>query len=127
MAEILIVEDDAPARAVLRDTVELAGYRVREASDGERALRALDDAAVDLVIKTPLLGIGQERREGSAHAVVEHESKRSVLIMIAQEHHLSAEPRVVQKRLGQQELSGFGLGIRWRHPIHAAISHFWCR
>ena len=50
MAEILIVEDEAPARAVLRETLELAGHGVREASDGEAAFRTLGEARADLAI-----------------------------------------------------------------------------
>ena len=38
---VLIVEDDAALREALRDTLELSGYRVIEASDGKHALEAL--------------------------------------------------------------------------------------
>ena len=60
MAEILIVEDDAPARAVLRETLEFAGYRVREAGDGEEALRQLGEDVADLAI----IDLFMPRKEG---------------------------------------------------------------
>lgn len=60
MAEILIVDDDASARAVLRETLEFAGYRVREAGDGEEALRQLGEDAVDLAI----IDLFMPRKEG---------------------------------------------------------------
>ncbi|MDG2303663.1 MAG: response regulator [Candidatus Binatia bacterium] len=60
MAEILIVEDDASARAVLRETLELAGYQVREAGDGEEALRTLGDDVADLAI----IDLFMPRKEG---------------------------------------------------------------
>lgn len=60
MADILIVEDDVSARAVLRETLELAGYQVREAGDGEAALRELGDHVADLAI----IDLFMPRKEG---------------------------------------------------------------
>jgi len=60
MAEILIVEDDSSARAVLRETLELAGYVVREAGDGDEALRELADSVADLAI----IDLFMPRKEG---------------------------------------------------------------
>ncbi len=60
MAEILIVEDDVSARAVLRESLELAGYQVREAGDGEEALRELDREMTDLAI----IDLFMPRKEG---------------------------------------------------------------
>lgn len=60
MAEILIVEDDVAARAVLREALELAGYAVREASDGEEALKELRHTLPDLVI----IDLFMPRKEG---------------------------------------------------------------
>ncbi len=50
-ASVLIVEDDADLREGLRDTLELAGYPVHVAEDGEQALQLLqhcDDIALVL-------------------------------------------------------------------------------
>jgi DNA-binding response OmpR family regulator len=49
-ARILVVDDDAVTREVLRGVLERAGYEVREAADGRAGLRDLYAAAPDLVI-----------------------------------------------------------------------------
>jgi DNA-binding response OmpR family regulator len=49
-ARILVVDDDASTRDVLRGMLERAGHDVREAEDGRAGLRDLYDAAPDLVI-----------------------------------------------------------------------------
>lgn len=46
---ILVVDDEEPVRALLRDCFELEGYRVGEASDAQAAMSALDAAPVHLV------------------------------------------------------------------------------
>ena len=48
--QILVVDDDAGIRSVLRGYLEQAGYRVTEAADGESALAAMDDAGSDVVL-----------------------------------------------------------------------------
>ncbi len=47
---ILIVEDDAALREALVDTLELSGYRTRDAADGEQALAWLESATPGLVV-----------------------------------------------------------------------------
>ena len=47
---VLVVEDDADLREALVDTLELSGYAVLEASDGQTALQVLRDNAVGLVV-----------------------------------------------------------------------------
>jgi len=47
---ILVVEDDAGLREALVDTLTLSGYPVREAADGEAALRSLAAEPIGLVI-----------------------------------------------------------------------------
>src|SRR5476649_1697833 len=42
---VLVVDDDQSLREYLRVNLELAGYSVREAEDGERALVAIEDQA----------------------------------------------------------------------------------
>ncbi|MCL7945034.1 sigma-54 dependent transcriptional regulator [Marinobacter sp. ATCH36] len=49
-AQILIVEDDHDLREALVTTLELAKFRVREASDAEKALVQLAESPVDMVI-----------------------------------------------------------------------------
>jgi two-component system chemotaxis response regulator CheY len=47
---VLVVEDDAATRALLRDVLEDAGYAVREAADGAAGLRAARAARPALVL-----------------------------------------------------------------------------
>jgi type II secretory ATPase GspE/PulE/Tfp pilus assembly ATPase PilB-like protein/ActR/RegA family two-component response regulator len=47
---VLLVEDEAPLRGVLRDLLEREGYAVLEAADGVQALDAIDRSAPDLVV-----------------------------------------------------------------------------
>jgi CheY-like chemotaxis protein len=49
-AQVLVVEDDAAIRDLLRDVLTDEGYIVREAGDGERALSILEEWHPDLVI-----------------------------------------------------------------------------
>lgn len=48
--EILIVEDDATLRRILRDVLTIKGYEVVVASDGEQGCRLFAEHDVDLVI-----------------------------------------------------------------------------
>ncbi len=50
MSVILVVDDEEPVRSLLRDTLELDGYEVREAEDGPSALVAFDEARPDGII-----------------------------------------------------------------------------
>ncbi len=50
MAHILVVDDEAGFRALLRDILEEAGHAVTEARDGAEALAFLDRGAFDLVL-----------------------------------------------------------------------------
>lgn len=47
---ILLVEDEAPLRGVLRDLLERDGYTVIEAADGVQALDAIDRSAPDMIV-----------------------------------------------------------------------------
>ncbi|MBS0244072.1 MAG: response regulator, partial [Proteobacteria bacterium] len=46
---ILVVDDEEPVRALLRDCFELEGYHVEEASDARQALARIDGEPVQLV------------------------------------------------------------------------------
>jgi CheY-like chemotaxis protein len=50
MASILVVDDEAAMRGVMRRALERAGHKVAEAANGDDALAVLDKRAVDLVI-----------------------------------------------------------------------------
>jgi two-component system nitrogen regulation response regulator NtrX len=47
---ILIVDDEPNVRAPLAHALSLEGYRIREASSGQEALRRLEQASYDLMI-----------------------------------------------------------------------------
>jgi DNA-binding response OmpR family regulator len=49
-ATILVVDDEADVRGLLRDILERAGYRLLEAADGQEALRLLYAERPDLVV-----------------------------------------------------------------------------
>ena len=50
MASILVVDDDASVRALLRDLLECEGHEVRTADDGFAALRSVASARPDCVV-----------------------------------------------------------------------------
>jgi CheY-like chemotaxis protein len=50
MCHVLLVDDDAEIRLVLRDALEEMGYTVHEAADGEQAIAAIHASAEALVI-----------------------------------------------------------------------------
>jgi two-component system, response regulator, stage 0 sporulation protein F len=55
MATILIVDDDAPIRTLLRDILEEDGHLIREAADGQIGLMLYREAPADLVITDILM------------------------------------------------------------------------
>jgi CheY-like chemotaxis protein len=58
MKTILVADDNPASRELLRDALELRGFRVIEASDGREALNKLQEGPPDLVlldIQMPLL------------------------------------------------------------------------
>jgi DNA-binding response OmpR family regulator len=50
MARILLIEDNDPVRALLRENLELEGHTVIEARDGQEGLDLFRQAGADLVI-----------------------------------------------------------------------------
>ncbi len=50
MSRILVVDDEAAIRKVVRDALEKAGYTVETAIDGDEASRLLEDGEFDLVV-----------------------------------------------------------------------------
>ena len=60
MTKILIAEDNAVNRELLRELLEMRGYTVVEACDGEQALRMIEQTQPDLL----LLDIGMPVLDG---------------------------------------------------------------
>lgn len=50
MERILIIDDEAPIRSMIRLILERAGYAVAEASDGVEGIRCFREAPADLII-----------------------------------------------------------------------------
>lgn len=50
MTKILVVDDDAAVRRLVRDVLEIEGYDVSEAPDGPQALQAVAESRPDCVI-----------------------------------------------------------------------------
>ena len=50
MPHVLVIDDEELVRELLRRALELDGYEVRTAEDGEQGLRLLREQAVDLVV-----------------------------------------------------------------------------
>jgi CheY-like chemotaxis protein len=50
MKRILVADDNSASRELLRETLEMAGYIVVEAADGEEALERIAEAAPDLAL-----------------------------------------------------------------------------
>lgn len=55
MARILVIDDDAAIRALLREILESAGHQVQEASDGRQGVSCYRDNGADLVVTDILM------------------------------------------------------------------------
>ncbi|MCC2641614.1 MAG: Signal transduction response regulator, receiver domain [Nitrospira sp.] len=55
MPSVLIVDDEEAIRHLIRETLEQAGYRVHEASDGKEGLTRYRESPADLVIMDILM------------------------------------------------------------------------
>ena len=77
-ARILVIEDEAPMRTVLADTLTAAGFRVLTASDGESGLQRALDESPELV----LLDVMMRRLDGLAVAAQLRRLARPVAILM---------------------------------------------
>lgn len=79
--QVLVVDDEAAIRGLLRAALEPAGYRVVEACDGAGALAAMREAAPRLV----LLDLGLPDRDGLDLIVPLHKAGAAVLVLSARD------------------------------------------
>lgn len=95
MAVILIVDDEAAIRNVIREYAEYEGFETIEAADGLEAVRLFDKSVIDLII----MDIMMPRMDGFS-AYNEIKKKKDVPVIM-----LSARSEEYDK------LYGFGLGV----------------
>jgi DNA-binding response OmpR family regulator len=103
---ILVVEDDADLRRMFRSALALAGYDVREASDGTHALRLIDEDPPDLVVldlMLPLLGGLEVQQEIASHA---HTQRIPIVVVTGSAMNLDGldVPCVLRKPVSPDEL-----------------------
>ncbi|MCS6802465.1 MAG: response regulator [Chloroflexota bacterium] len=87
---VLVIEDDAPLRQTIQEVLEIEGYRVVTAADGEEALAQLDRAAPNVI----LLDLMMPRMNGYqfAAAVARHPRYAAIPIVL-----LTADGRAPEK------------------------------
>jgi signal transduction histidine kinase/DNA-binding response OmpR family regulator len=88
---VLVVEDDAPMREVLRRTLEKEGWAVREAANGREALAALAEARPELI----LLDLMMPEMDGFQFVdeVRTHHEWRSIPIVVVTAMDLTPDDR----------------------------------
>jgi two-component system, response regulator, stage 0 sporulation protein F len=103
MAAILIIDNDAPMRTVLRDILEKDGHQIREAADGQIGLMLYREAPADLVI-TDMLMPERDGMEVTLALTREFLDARVIAVTGAAGHHtfvnvakLFGARRVIQK------------------------------
>ena len=78
MAHVLVIDDDADVRTIIRRAVQLDGHLVTEAGDGAEGLRLFVERPVDLVITDILM----PEREG-IETIIELRRRRPELPILA--------------------------------------------
>jgi two-component system response regulator ResD len=83
---ILVVDDEATIREVIRRYLEREGFLVREAADGYAALDAIAEALPDLIVLDLMLpgvdGLSLTRQLRTPRAGAEHEARQRVPIIM---------------------------------------------
>jgi len=97
MADILIIDDEDEIRAWLRVTLEEAGYVVRDAADGNAALRMYDERAADLLI----LDLVMPNKDGieTANEIRRRNINAKIIAMSGSEYNLK-----VARKLGANDI-----------------------
>jgi CheY-like chemotaxis protein len=92
-ANVLVIDDDEPSRALMRRGLEAAGHVVTAASDGKAGIEAMEAEPPDLVVLDLMMPVLD------GFAVVEHmrasESLRRVPIVVVTAKDLSSEDRAM--------------------------------
>ncbi|MEZ5729044.1 MAG: response regulator [Burkholderiaceae bacterium] len=124
MRELLIVDDNAEHREVLRATLAPLGFLVRQADSFEQGLSAIERARPDLVLLD--INLGPHSGWTLLHLLRERDARRPAVVMVsanAQENLESGPARrgyqgFVGKPVRSTELLDAvreALGLRWIH------------
>jgi DNA-binding response OmpR family regulator len=96
-ARVLVVDDEPPLRLLCQVNLEAAGFDVREAADGEEALRLIGEEVPDLV----LLDVMMPRRDGwSVAAELGRDSRTRELPVVFLTARADRQDRVRAYELG---------------------------
>jgi diguanylate cyclase (GGDEF)-like protein len=99
-ARVLVVEDDEPTRSALRALLDDAGYVCDEASDGERAVAAMRDAAFDLVV----LDLGLPGMSGAdVHRQLRRDPRTRFLPIVFLTAHTDRQVKLAELEAGAED------------------------
>mgnify|MGYP005749752899 FL=1 len=95
MAKILLAEDEEVLRMLVVDTLEDEGHLIVETSDGEEALKRIEEETFDLIILDYMMPIltGLEVIEKIKHMP---ERKNSKILMLSAKSQKADQERVLQ-------------------------------
>ncbi|WP_096155506.1 response regulator transcription factor [Bacillus sp. FJAT-45066] len=95
MAKILLAEDEEVLRMLVVDTLEDEGHDIVETSDGEEALKHIEEEAFDLIILDYMMPMltGLEVIEKVMHIP---ERKNSKILMLSAKSQKNDQERVLQ-------------------------------
>ncbi|HEX3157557.1 MAG TPA: response regulator [Gemmatimonadaceae bacterium] len=96
---VLVVEDDAASRALMRRMLERAGYAVSEAADGQDAIERLRESTPSLI----LLDLHMPRMDGFAflEARRAHDAWKAIPVVVVSARSVTPQDR---ERLGATEV-----------------------
>jgi len=80
VAEILIVEDEAPHAEAIQEGLGRLGHRCAVASDGQQGIALLDQRYFDIIVADLQLGPGPDGLAVLGHAVAKHPGSKVILI-----------------------------------------------
>jgi two-component system KDP operon response regulator KdpE len=114
-ATVLLVEDDAPARAAIATNLRARGHDVAEAGDVRGALRAWDERRPDLI----LLDLGLPDLDGQAVILrVRKEASTPIIVLSARGHE---EDRVAALDAGADDYLTKPFGLSELHARMRAV------
>ena len=98
MARVLLVEDSAGLRGVMRIGLQAAGFEVDEAPDGKRALELLRASPADVIVTDRIAAARELIEDGMNGFVVDADSPEDLGARLLQ---LSRAPRLA-RAMGRQ-------------------------